>query len=135
LAPSLCVKDEKNFHSSAVYASAIHSMSVASRFKPEGPISNTTRASGSLDIGEIVYILAGQDRQNMVAMLDVSMPAPPLSGILLAGIYLLVSVLTDKNNTIWIPDQFDPIMFVVLLIIPSMMQINIRTLFFEESEN
>ncbi|KAF3333896.1 protein misato 1 [Carex littledalei] len=79
LASSLCAKDEKNFHSSAVYASAIHSMSTAFRFRPGGSISNTTCASGSLDIGEIVHNLAGQDRQNMVAILDISMPAPPLS--------------------------------------------------------
>ncbi|KAJ4770822.1 Protein misato-like protein 1 [Rhynchospora pubera] len=78
LAPSLCVRDDKNFHSSAVYASAIHSISAPFRFKPAGPISSTTYAAGSLDIGEIIHILAGQ-RQNMVAILDVSMPAPSLS--------------------------------------------------------
>lgn len=85
LSSSLCAKDEKNFHSSVVYASAIHSMSTAFRFRPGGPISNTAYASGCLDIGEIVHNLVDQDRQNMVAILDISMPAPPLSGMMLAG--------------------------------------------------
>jgi hypothetical protein len=34
-----------------------------------------------VDVNGVIQMLAGQARQNMVTILDVAMPAPPISGI------------------------------------------------------
>ncbi|CAN6334713.1 unnamed protein product [Urochloa humidicola] len=79
LSPLLSIKDEKCFHSSAIYAGAIHSLSVPFRLQHVGPASDPEHSSGNLDIGELVHILSDQGRQNMVTALDVAMPAPSLT--------------------------------------------------------
>ncbi|RWW69331.1 hypothetical protein BHE74_00023075 [Ensete ventricosum] len=71
---------EKPFHSSAVYAASIHSISIPFRMEMPGPAANSTCTSGAMDVGEIVHTLAGQSRQNMVTVLDVAMPPPSLTG-------------------------------------------------------
>ncbi|KAK2967536.1 hypothetical protein RJ640_030407 [Escallonia rubra] len=76
----LCIKDEKPYHSSAVYASAIHSISLPFRMKRLGPTAESCYGSGAMDVHEAIQMLAGQARQNRVAILDVAMPAPSLSG-------------------------------------------------------
>ncbi|OAY81458.1 Protein misato, partial [Ananas comosus] len=76
LSPLLHVKDEKLFYSSAIYAAAIHSISVPFRLEPLRPSTNSTYASGALEVGEIVHLLAGQARQNPVTILDLAMPVP-----------------------------------------------------------
>lgn len=48
-----------------------------------GPTADSCDISGSMDVNEVVQMLAGQARQNMVSILDVAMPAPPLTGIYL----------------------------------------------------
>ncbi|XP_011002490.1 PREDICTED: protein misato homolog 1 [Populus euphratica] len=75
----LCIKDEMPYHSSAVYAAALHSISVPFRIEPLGP-ANSHNFSGAVDVNGVTQLLAGQARQNMVTILDVSMPAPPISG-------------------------------------------------------
>lgn len=72
--------DKKPFHSSAVYAASIHSISIPFRMEMPGPAANSTCTSGAMDVGEIVHTLAGQSRQNMVTVLDVAMPPPSLTG-------------------------------------------------------
>ncbi|KAK2999848.1 hypothetical protein RJ639_024539 [Escallonia herrerae] len=76
----LCIKDEKLYHSSAVYASAIHSISLPFRMKRLGPTGESCYGSGAMDVYEVIQMLAGQARQNRVTILDVAMPAPSLSG-------------------------------------------------------
>ncbi|TMW94887.1 hypothetical protein EJD97_009654 [Solanum chilense] len=75
----LRIKDEKPYHSSAVYASAMHSFSLPFRMKQSGPSAESIYTSGALDMYGTVQMLAGQMRQNMVTILDVAMPAPSLS--------------------------------------------------------
>lgn len=75
----LCIKDEMPYHSSAVYAAALHSISVPFRIEPLGP-ANSHNFSGAVDVNGVIQMLAGQARQNMVTILDVAMPAPPISG-------------------------------------------------------
>ncbi|KAK3023982.1 hypothetical protein RJ639_042872, partial [Escallonia herrerae] len=76
----LCIKDEKPYHSSAVYASEIHSISLPFRMKQLGPTGESCCGSGAMDVYEVIQMLAGQARQNRVTILDVAMPAPSLSG-------------------------------------------------------
>ena len=60
----------------------MHSISFPFRMEPIGPTTDLTCASGALDMNEIIHMLAGQARQNMVTILDVAMPAPSLIGML-----------------------------------------------------
>lgn len=76
----LCVEDEKPYHCSAVYASALHAISLPFRMEPLGPSADSCYVSGAVDIYGVVEILAGQARQNRVTILDVAMPAPSLTG-------------------------------------------------------
>ncbi|KAL6176705.1 hypothetical protein ACLB2K_053338 [Fragaria x ananassa] len=76
----LCIKDEKPYHCSAVYAATLDSVSMPFRMEPLGPSADSTYASGALTVNEVVQILSGQARQNMVAILDAAMPAPSLTG-------------------------------------------------------
>lgn len=80
LSSILNIEDQKLFHSSAVYAAALHSISLPFRMDLLSPSTNTSSTSGAVDINEMVQFLAGKGRQNMVAALDVSMPAPSLTG-------------------------------------------------------
>ncbi|KAJ7944393.1 protein misato-like 1-like [Quillaja saponaria] len=76
----LNIVDEKPYHCSAVYAAALHSISLPFRMQPVGPTASSAYVSGAVDVNGVVQMLAGQARQNMVAILDVAMPAPSLSG-------------------------------------------------------
>lgn len=78
----LYLEDRKPYHTSAVYASAIHSISLPFRMEPLGVSAQLSYTSGAVTINELVQMLAGQGRQNMVTVLDVSMPAPALTGII-----------------------------------------------------
>ncbi|KAH7566528.1 hypothetical protein ACOSP7_023060 [Xanthoceras sorbifolium] len=76
----LHIKDEKPYHCSAVYAAALHSTSIPFRVEPVGPSADSGDVSGAMEVNGLIQMLAGQARQNMVAILDVSMPAPALTG-------------------------------------------------------
>ncbi|XP_022858028.1 protein misato homolog 1 isoform X1 [Olea europaea var. sylvestris] len=76
----LRMKDEKPYHTSAVYASAIHSISLPFRMEQLGPSAQSSYTCGAMAVNDLVQMLAGQARQNMVSILDVSMPAPSLTG-------------------------------------------------------
>ncbi|XP_072987778.1 uncharacterized protein [Typha latifolia] len=43
------------------------------------PSLKSAYATGALDIGELIHILAGQGRQNMVSIMDIAMPTPSLT--------------------------------------------------------
>ncbi|KAK3222751.1 hypothetical protein Dsin_009776 [Dipteronia sinensis] len=73
-------KDEKPYHCSAVYAAALHSASIPFQMEPVGPNADSGDVSGAMDVNGLIQMLAGQARQNMVSILDVSMPAPALNG-------------------------------------------------------
>ncbi|KAF8405134.1 hypothetical protein HHK36_010032 [Tetracentron sinense] len=75
----LCIEDEKPYHCSAVYAAAIHSTSLPFRMEPPG-LTDSHFVAGAVDVNGVVQMLAGQARQNMVAILDVAMPASSLTG-------------------------------------------------------
>ncbi|XP_014519399.1 protein misato homolog 1 isoform X1 [Vigna radiata var. radiata] len=76
----LHIEDAKHFHSSAVYAAALHSISLPFRMVPVGPSADACSISGAVDIHGVVQMLSRQGRQNMVSVLDVAMPAPSLTG-------------------------------------------------------
>ncbi|XP_042512645.1 protein misato homolog 1 isoform X2 [Macadamia integrifolia] len=76
----LCIDDSKPYHCSAVYAAALHSMSLPFRMEQLGPSEILDDVSGAVDVNGVIQMLAGQARENMVAILDAAMPAPPLTG-------------------------------------------------------
>ena len=47
----------------------------------QGPTTDSCYVSGAVHVNDMVRMLAGQGRQNMVAILDVAMPAPTLLGM------------------------------------------------------
>lgn len=75
----LCIDDAKPFHSSAVYAAALHSLSLPFRMELSGPSTDSNNVTGAVDVNGLIHMLADQARQSMVAILDVAMPAPPLA--------------------------------------------------------
>ncbi|KAL9264333.1 misato homolog 1-like protein [Drosera capensis] len=76
----LFVDDQKPYHSSAVYAAALHSLSLPFLMQPLGLTTNASSVSGAIDMNDVVQMLTGEPRQNMVALLDAAMPAPSLAG-------------------------------------------------------
>lgn len=46
-----------------------------------GPAADSRDISGSMDVNGLVQMLTGQSRENKVAIMDVAMPAPSLTGI------------------------------------------------------
>ncbi|RZC45220.1 hypothetical protein C5167_038161 [Papaver somniferum] len=76
----LHIDDAKPFYSSAVYAAALHSISLPFRMAPLGPNADSRYVAGAVDVNGIVQMLSGQGRQSMVAILDVAMPAPLIGG-------------------------------------------------------
>ncbi|PKA54308.1 hypothetical protein AXF42_Ash000141 [Apostasia shenzhenica] len=79
LSSALLIEDQKLFHSSAIYASAIHCASLPFRMKSPGPTAESVYTSGATDMSGMVQFLAGQGRQNMINILDLAMPVPPLT--------------------------------------------------------
>lgn len=76
----LRIENEKPYHCSAVYAAALHSATLPYRMEPVGPTADSFDVSGAVDINGFVQMLAGQARQNTVAILDAAIPAPALNG-------------------------------------------------------
>ncbi|GAB2219510.1 hypothetical protein Droror1_Dr00007146 [Drosera rotundifolia] len=76
----LFVDDQKPYHSSAVYAAALHSLSLPFLMQPLGPTTNASYVCGAIDMTGVVQMLTSEPRQNMVALLDAAMPAPSLAG-------------------------------------------------------
>lgn len=74
------LEDQKLFHTSAVYASAIHSVSVPFRMVPLGPSAPFCYTCGAVNVNDVVQLLAGRGRQNLVTALDAALPAPALTG-------------------------------------------------------
>ncbi|KAL6622531.1 hypothetical protein ACP70R_032410 [Stipagrostis hirtigluma subsp. patula] len=98
LSPLLSIKDEKCFHSSAICAAAIHSITVPSRLQHVGPASDLAHSSGNLDIGELVHMISDQGRQNLVTALDLAMPAPSLTDKNVWNIQRSLRCLTPEIN-------------------------------------
>lgn len=78
----LHIEDAKPFHSSAIYAAALHSISLPVRMVTAGAFSSTN-VFGATNLGNFVSMLVNQGRQNNVAVIDIAMPAPPLTGIMI----------------------------------------------------
>ncbi|KAL6961562.1 hypothetical protein U1Q18_039333 [Sarracenia purpurea var. burkii] len=76
----LCIENEKPYHTSAVYASALHSISLPFRMESLGPTDVSQYVSGGVDVNGVIQMLTGQARENIVSILDVAMPAPSLTG-------------------------------------------------------
>ncbi|XP_057481392.1 uncharacterized protein LOC130773935 isoform X2 [Actinidia eriantha] len=76
----LRINNENPYHTSAVYASALHSISLPFRMELLGPADESRYVSGGIDMNGAIQMLAGQARQNIVNILDVAMPAPSLTG-------------------------------------------------------
>ncbi|KAL5206520.1 hypothetical protein ABZP36_034729 [Zizania latifolia] len=103
MSPFLHIQDEKPFHSSAICAAAIHSVTVPFRLQRMGPSSDLAHSSGYLDIGELVHLLSDQGRQNMVTTLDVAMPAPSLTdrdamGNIVMKLHSLTPEISDQDE-------------------------------------
>lgn len=81
----LGIEDAKPYHCSAVYAASLHSISLPFRMEALGPTADSCYISGAADINGVIQMLAGQSRKNGVAILDVAMPAPSLTGKYLKG--------------------------------------------------
>lgn len=45
-----------------------------------GPSADSHNVSGAFDVNSVVQMLSGQGRKNMVAIMDVAMPAPFMTG-------------------------------------------------------
>lgn len=75
-----CIEDKRPYHCSAVYAAALHSISLPFRMGSLAPTADLHYVSGAVDVGDVVRILSGQSRRNKVAILDMAMPAPSLTG-------------------------------------------------------
>ncbi|XP_010531227.1 PREDICTED: protein misato homolog 1 isoform X2 [Tarenaya hassleriana] len=76
----LLLQDEKLYHSSAVYAAALHSSIIPFRMEPLSSALDSSEVSGAMDVNTLVQMLSGRDRQNIVAILDAAIPSPALSG-------------------------------------------------------
>jgi hypothetical protein len=80
---NLNVDDGKDFHTSAVYAAALNCITLPFRLRELSvrplAVSNLTEYGG-IDMASLVHLLMGQ-RRRRVSILDVSMPAQPLTGI------------------------------------------------------
>ncbi|CAM8912313.1 unnamed protein product [Rhodiola kirilowii] len=74
------VNNEKAYHNSAVYAAALHAISLPFRFEEQGPSANSPCFSGAVDINGVIQMLACQGRQNMVATMDAAMPVASVNG-------------------------------------------------------
>lgn len=75
-----CIEDEKPYHCSAIYAAALHSISLPFRMGSLAPTTDLHYVSGAVDVNDVVQTLSGQSRRNKVAILDMAMPAPSLTG-------------------------------------------------------
>mgnify|MGYP007069655025 FL=1 len=77
------VNDTKDFHTSAVYASALSCITLPFRMRElsirPSVVSNQTEYGG-IDMASLIHLLMGQ-RQRRVSILDLSMPAQPLTGV------------------------------------------------------
>ncbi|RYR11038.1 hypothetical protein Ahy_B05g079532 [Arachis hypogaea] len=78
----LRIEDEKHYHSSAIYAAALHSINLSFRMDPViySPTTPASSVSGAVDLHGVIQMLSGQERQNLVSVPDVAIPAPNLSG-------------------------------------------------------
>lgn len=76
----LRIEDEKPYHSSAVYAAALHSATFPFRMVQPGPTADSSNMCGAIDVNGIVQLLSAQGRQNTLAILDAAMPVPGFTG-------------------------------------------------------
>lgn len=77
----LNLQNEKLYHSSAIYASAIHSITLPFRMNKTGPSADSSNETGAMDLCECIQMLAGQARQNRITVLDAAMPVPSITGM------------------------------------------------------
>ncbi|CAK9871100.1 unnamed protein product [Sphagnum jensenii] len=91
VAMHLCLNDSKLFHSSAVYAAAVNTISLPFRMEPSGPTSSSwSRGVGSTDLSSLVQLVS-RSQQRRVAMMEAALPGAfvpgdPIHGIDLKGL-------------------------------------------------
>jgi hypothetical protein len=78
----LCVNDSKLFHTSAVYAMALNTITLPFRMEPPGPTAaSQERGIGSCDMSSMVKLVSCS-QQKKVALLEAAVPGPALPGML-----------------------------------------------------
>ncbi|KAH6557871.1 hypothetical protein KP509_1Z088900 [Ceratopteris richardii] len=77
----LQVNDAKNFHTSAVYASAMSCMTLPLRMDlSEAHSVAIDKVCGAMDMGDLIYVLSGRLGRRVSAS-EIAMPAPLIPGI------------------------------------------------------
>ena len=87
----LAVNDKNPYHCSAVYAAALHAVTRPFLIEQLGPTTDSREISGSMDVNGLIQMLTAQARENMVAVMDVAMPAPSLTGNYFSPVHIRVS--------------------------------------------
>lgn len=76
----LRLNDSKLFHSSAVYAAAVNTISLPFRMEPSGPTSSSwSRGVGSTDLSSLVQLVS-RSQQRRVAMMEAALPGAFVPG-------------------------------------------------------
>jgi hypothetical protein len=77
----LFLDDSNLFHSSAVYAASFHTATLPFRIGSSGPSATSEVAIGGLDMEMMIRTLSLHSRQQVLAILDAAIPAPPIAGV------------------------------------------------------
>jgi len=86
----MCVNDSKPFHTSAVYAMALNTITLPFRIEVSGPTATSQENGvGSSDMGNMVRLVSCS-QQKKVALLEAAVPGPALPGMLSSSIYVVI---------------------------------------------
>lgn len=77
----LFLNDSNLFHSSAVYAASFHTATLPFRIGSSGPSATSEVGIGGLDMEMMIRTLSLHSRQQVLAILDAAIPAPPIAGV------------------------------------------------------
>lgn len=88
----LCVNNSKLFHTSAVYATALNTVTLPFRMEVSGPTATSQeRGVGSNDMSNMVRLVSCS-QQKKVALLEAAFPGPTLPGVLPMVLYVIIFV-------------------------------------------
>lgn len=88
----LCVNDSKLFHTSAVYATALNTITLPFRMEVSGPTAaSQERGVGSSDMSNMVRLVSCS-QQKKVALLEAAVPGPALPRMLSTALYVIIFV-------------------------------------------
>lgn len=89
-AKHLCLNDSKLFHTSAVHATALNTITLPFRMEVSGPTATSQeRGVGSSDMSNMVRLVSCS-QQKKVALLEAAVPGPALPGMLSFSIYVII---------------------------------------------